>query len=139
MSQFAVESFAGLVAGIAIVFAIAIMGLARDRGIYPTILMAIATYYVIFAVDVGDTSAILFNGVVAAIFALVAMYGYKRSLWIVSGGLIAHGIFDLIYAQFESNPAPSWWPVFCAVIDIVLGVALAYWILKNSKEAKSGR
>lgn len=131
MTEILVESIAGLIAGGAIVFVSAVLGFSRERGVYPTILIAIATFYVVFAIENGDGSSILFNGLIAGAFAFAALYGYVKSLWVVAGALVAHGIFDLIYGQYVSNPAPTWWPVFCTVIDVVFGAAPTYWIVKK--------
>jgi hypothetical protein len=109
-----------------------VVGLARERGFYPTVLAVVATYYGLFAVMGGSPEAIIAESTVAALFFAVTAIGFKRNLWIVAAGLAAHGLFDAIHGHVITNPGmPEWWPVFCGTIDVVLGVGLAWLLLQN--------
>jgi hypothetical protein len=100
------------------------VGLDRDRAFYPTVLIVIASYYALFAVMGGSTHALVVEAVVAAVFLVVAIVGFKYSLWLVVAALAAHGILDLFHGQVIANPGvPAWWPAFCLAYD---GVAAAY-------------
>ena len=69
-----------------------VVGLDRDRAFYPTIMIVIAFYYILFAVIGGSGDALLIEAAVAAVFLAAALVGFKYSLWLVVAALAAHGI-----------------------------------------------
>jgi hypothetical protein len=106
-------------------FATAI-GLDRERAFYPTVLIVIASYYVLFAVMGGSSRALLVEIIVASGFLISAVLGFKRSLWFVVAAIVGHGVFDFVHHWLVENPGvPGWWPGFCLTFDVVLGVRLA--------------
>lgn len=120
------ELVIGLVLGLATVVAARMIGLDRERGFFPILLMVIATYYVLFATMGQAPGAIVAEAVAATVFSVVAVAGFKWTPWIVVAGLAAHGLFDLVHGALISNPGvPAFWPVFCAAFDVVLAVTLA--------------
>ncbi|HJQ54629.1 MAG TPA: hypothetical protein VJ825_12385 [Gemmatimonadaceae bacterium] len=109
-----------------------LIGLDRDRAFYPTILMVIASYYVLFAVVGGSAPVLIAECIVALIFFSAAVAGFKSSLWIVVVGLAAHGLFDLVHGSVIVDPGvPAWWPAFCLSFDIVLAVVVASVALRR--------
>jgi hypothetical protein len=127
------EYAAGLIVGAAIAALGALVGLDKDRSFYPTVLMVIAAYYVLFAVMGGSYGALVVEIIVAAVFFAVAITGFWKSLWIVAAGLIAHGFLDLLHPRLIHNPeVPEWWPGFCLVVDLTLGVWLGVLATKRS-------
>ena len=101
-----------------------VVGLDRDRAFYPTIMIVIASYYVLFAVMGGSAHALLAETAVAAGFLALALVGFKYSLWLVVAALALHSILDLFHGQLIANPGvPEWWPAFCLAYD---GVAAGY-------------
>ncbi len=121
----------GIILTTGLLFVSTMVGLHRDRGVYPITLIAIALFYVVFAFEHGGVWEIAFNSVVACLFLLFAIGGYVRSLWIVAIGLILHGLFDVVYAASASNPAPDWWAPLCLTVDLLLGLFLVVLIWKN--------
>jgi hypothetical protein len=121
----------GIILTTGLLFVSSIVGLHKDRGVYPVTLIAIALFYVVFAFEHGGVREIVFNSVVACLFLLFAIGGYVRSLWIVAIGLIIHGLFDVVYSESASSPAPDWWAPFCLSVDLLLGLFLAVLIWKN--------
>ena len=109
-------------------------GLYRERGVYAVTLIAIAFFYIVFALEHGSTAVIFSNILIAGLFVGLALFGYMRSLKLVAFGLILHGIFDGIYAFSFTNPSPEWWAPFCFAVDIALGGFLLV-IIKRSKIA----
>jgi hypothetical protein len=106
-------------------FATAI-GLQRERAFYPTVLIVIASYYVLFAVMGGSSRALLVEIIVASGFLIFAVLGFKRSLWFVVAAIVGHGVVDFVHHWLVENPGvPGWWPGFCLTFDVVLGVWLA--------------
>jgi hypothetical protein len=119
-----------------IVLALTVSGLAtlvrldRDRAFYPTLLLVIASYYVLFAVIGGSGHALVVETLVMIGFLLVAVIGFKKSLWLVVAALAAHGVFDLFHGRVVANPGvPAWWPAFCLTYDITAAAFLA-WLLR---------
>jgi hypothetical protein len=102
-------------------------GLDRDRAFYPTVLVVVGSYYVLFAVMGGSMRALAIESMVMVGFALVAVAGFKGSLWLVAAGLAAHGVFDFLHGYVVSNPGvPEWWPAFCGAYDVAAAAALAW-------------
>jgi hypothetical protein len=107
-------------------------GLDRDRAFYPTVMMVIAAYYVLFAVMGGSTQALVIEAAVATVFLAVSLVGFKYSLWLVVGALASHGILDFFHGQMIANPGvPVWWPAFCLTYDVVAAGYLAFLLLRE--------
>lgn len=120
----------GYLIGVALAAAVGILatfvGFDRDRAFYPTVMIVIASYYVLFAISGGTTTATIIESAVMLLFAGAAIAGFKRSLWIVVAALAAHGIFDWLHSPMISNPGvPPWWPQFCLGYDVVAAAYLA--------------
>ncbi len=116
----------GAVVGLAGAIAARVVGLDRDRSFYPTVLIFIAFYYVLFAAMAGNASAIGVETMIALLFFAVAAVGRRFGSFIVAGGLLAHGAFDLVRPDaLHAAGAPSWWPAFCAAADVALAFAAA--------------
>ena len=110
-----------------------VSGLDRDRAFYPTVLVVVASYFCLFAAMGGSTRALALETVVAAAFVAAAISGFRSSLWVVAGGLAAHGVSDLGHGKVIFNPGtPSWWPAFCATYDVVAAGFLA-WLLMSGR------
>jgi len=109
------------------------VGLDRDRAFYPTVLIVVALYYVLFAVMGGTVVTLMIESGVMTVFLLVAVAGFKFNLWIVVAGLVGHGVFDYFHAGIVTNAGmPEWWPAFCSAYDVCAGGCLA-WLLMRSK------
>jgi len=104
----------------------------RDRAFYPTILIVVALYYVLFAVMGGSRQALLIECIFMVAFLLAAVVGFKFNLWIVAAALVGHGVFDFFHGRIVADPGvPAWWPAFCMAYDVCAGACLA-WILSRS-------
>jgi hypothetical protein len=61
------------------------VGFDRDRAFYPTVVIVVALYYVLFAVMSGSVQTVLVECVVMSLFAAAAVAGSSRacgsSLW----------------------------------------------------------
>lgn len=119
---------ASAVAGLAV-----ITGLDRERAFYPTVLIVIASYYVLFALMAPSGRALVIEILVASGFLLLAIIGYKRNLWLVAIAIVGHGVFDSVHHLLIQNPGvPRWWPGFCLVFDVILGVLLAVRLMRRT-------
>lgn len=115
------------VAGLAV-----IIGFDRERVFYPTVLIVIAFYYVLFAVMGASRRTLVLEIVVASGFLLMGVLGFKRNLWLVAIALVGHGVFDFVRPGFIDNPGvPRWWPGFCLVFDLVIGGLLALRLARH--------
>lgn len=113
-----------------------VVGFDRDRAFYPTVMIVIASYYVLFAVSGGSVQIIAIEAAIMAIFAGLAIAGFKRSLWLVVAALAAHGVFDWLLAPQIANPGvPPWWPQFCLAYDVVAAAYLAYRLKRVPEKA----
>lgn len=119
-----VAALSGLLVGLGVAALARWRGFDRDRSFYPTVLIVIATYFVLFAVLTGDRTAILIQSLVAAGFVAIALIGHRAGIAVVAAGIAAHGVYDFAYAELGlRHGAPQWWPAFCGAADIVLGAA----------------
>ena len=108
-------------------------GLDRDRAFYPTVMIVIALLYDLFAVIGGSTQVLLVESLIALVFVVAAIWGFRSSLWLVVVALVAHGSFDLVHGKMIANSGvPAWWPQFCFAYDIVAAAYLA-WLIKRER------
>lgn len=106
-------------------------GLDRDRAFYPTVMIVIASYYVLFSV-MGGSHSLLTECAVLAAFLVATIAGFKRTLWLVVAALAAHGVLDLVHPQLICNPGvPAWWPDFCLAYDLVAAGYLATLLVRS--------
>jgi hypothetical protein len=107
------------------------VGFDRDRAFYPTVLIVIASYYVLFAAMSGSVQTVLLESMVMTGFSIAAVVGFKSSAWIVVGGLAGHGVFDAFHASILANSGvPVWWPAFCLAYDVGAAGGLA-WLIRR--------
>jgi len=100
-------------------------GFDRDRSFYPTVLLVVASYYILFAVMGASMQAILAECLVLVPFLVASLAGLRRTPWAAVVGLAAHGMLDLLHPHLLSNPGvPVWWPSFCLAYD---GIAAIYF------------
>ena len=127
------EYLIGVVLAAAVCAFAMLTGFDRDRVFYPTLLIVIATYYLLFAVMGSSTPALTIESTAASAFLILAVAGFKKNLWLVVAGLSGHGVFDLFHHAFIQNPGvPVWWPGFCLSFDVLAGIFLAVLLVKRS-------
>ena len=123
----------GVVLALAVCGAGTIVGFDRDRAFYPIVTIVIASYYGLFAVMGGSTRALMHESLVITIFFVIAVVGFKRSLWLVVIALGAHGVFDFVHGGVITDPGvPTWWPPFCLAYDVVTAAYLAALLVTAS-------
>lgn len=121
----------GIVLSVGVAFLARSVGFDRDRAFYPTVLIVIASYYVLFAAMGDSVETVLLESVVMIGFAIAAVAGFKSSAWIVVGALAGHGVFDVLHGEvLENAGVPVWWPAFCLAFDLGAAASLA-WLLKR--------
>jgi hypothetical protein len=126
------EYLIGVILSLAVAALATVVGFDRERAFYPTVLIVIGSYYVLFAVMGASKRTLTIEIVVAGGFLLVAVLGYRRNLWLVAAALIGHGIFDYVHRFFIDNPGvPHWWPGFCLAFDVFLGAFLTVRLIRH--------
>ena len=126
------------VVGIVLSAAVAVfarqVGLDRDRAFYPTVMIVIASYYVLFAAMTGSVQTILAESVVMLVFTAAAVAGFRSTAWIVVAALAGHGVFDVFHGYVLENPGvPAWWPAWCLAYDVGAAACLAWLITREPK------
>jgi hypothetical protein len=126
------EYLIGLILSLAVAGTAVAIGFDRERAFYPTVLIVIASYYVLFAAMGASRRTLVIEIVVAGGFLLVAVLGFRTSFWLVVAALIGHGVFDFVHGFFIDNPGVShWWPSFYLAFDAPLGVFLAVRLIRH--------
>jgi hypothetical protein len=135
-----VEYLIGLILSLAVAGLATVVGFDRERAFYPTVMIVIASYYVLFAVMEASKRTLTIEIVVAGGFLLVAVLGYRRNFWLVVAALVGHGVFDCVHRFFIDNPGvPHWWPGFCLAFDALLGVFLTVHLIKHPERVSFER
>jgi hypothetical protein len=76
--------------------------LVRDRAFYPTVLLVIASYYVLFAAMAASVHALIVEAIVMTASSS-AIVGFKGNAWTIVVGLAAHGLFDAVHGAVLHN------------------------------------
>lgn len=126
--------------GVALALAVSLLarvvGFDRERAFYPVVMIVIASYYVLFAVMDGSLQALIPETIGMTAFALAAVFGFRRNLWLVVAALAGHGLFDLVHGHLISNRGvPVWWPTFCGAYDIVAALFLGVLLKRGEPPA----
>ena len=58
-----------------------VVGFDRDRVFYPTLVMVIATYYILFAVIGSSMPALAKESLIAGVFLALSVAGFKKNDW----------------------------------------------------------
>jgi hypothetical protein len=133
------EYVIGVILTLAVAAFAAVIGFDRERAFYPTVLIVIASYYALFAVMGASTRTLIIETIVAGVFVLFAVLGFKGNYWLVVAALIGDGVFDFVRHFFIDNPGvPQWWPGFCLASDVVFGAWLAVRMIRQRQPSVRG-
>ena len=121
----------GIVLSLGVALFARAVGFDRDRAFYPTVLMVIASYYVLFAAMSQSTQTVVLESGLMTAFVIAAVVGFKSSAWIIVAGLAGHGVLDAFHGKvLENAGVPVWWPAFCLAFDLGAAGSLA-WLMKR--------
>ena len=116
------DYLAGFVIAMIVAVSASAAGFDRDRSFYATVLVVIASYYLLFAAMAGSVRVFALEFGPFLGFAILALLGARRWPVLVAVGLLGHGLFDLLHGHLLSNPGvPAWWPGFCLGYDLAAG------------------
>jgi hypothetical protein len=76
----------------------------QDRSFYPTILIVIASYYVLLAILGDSRHALYWESAVAVAFSVIGIFGSLRVPLLAGAAIAAHGLFDLVHQVIIQNP-----------------------------------
>jgi hypothetical protein len=125
---------------LALVFcaAAAALGMDRERVFYPAVVMAVASYYLAFAVVDGRNGVMLAEVAIAAVFIAGAVAGFKLNPWIAVVALGGHGVMDGLHHHLVHNTGvPQVWPGFCMSFDVTAAAVVAWVMLVRARHAES--
>jgi hypothetical protein len=134
------EYLVGIVLGAAVCVFALLSGFDRERVFYPTLVIVVATYYLLFAAMANSMTALAVESAGVVGFTVVAVAGFKKTLWLAAAGLAGHGVFDSFHHALIQNPGvPVWWPGFCGSFDVFAGVWLGILLMKRQSGTHSRR
>jgi hypothetical protein len=114
--------------------AAAVLGMDRERVFYPAVVMAVASYYLAFAVADGRNEVMLSEVAIAAVFIAGAVLGFKVNPWIAVVALAGHGVMDGFHHHLVHNTGvPRSWPGFCMTFDVVAATLVAWVMLARAR------
>jgi hypothetical protein len=130
------ETIVGITLALFLCAAAAGLGMDRERVFYPAVLIAVASYYLAFAVVDGRSEVMLCEAAIAAVFIVAAVAGFKRSPWIAVVALAGHGVMDAFHHHLVHNTGvPTAWPGFCMAFDVTAAAFVAL-VMKSLARAE---
>ena len=113
------------------------LGMDRDRAFYPAVVIAVASYYLAFAVVDGRSEVMFSELAIAAVFIAGAVTGFKVSQWIAVVALGGHGVMDAFHHHLVRNAGvPQVWPGFCMSFDVTAAAIVAWVLLVRTRKGK---
>jgi hypothetical protein len=128
------EYIVGITLALFFCAAAAALGMDRERVFYPAVVMAVASYYLAFAVVDGRDEVMLSELAIAAVFIASAVAGYKFNPWIAVVALAGHGVMDGFHHHLVHNAGvPTVWPGFCMTFDVTAAAFVAVVMLVRAR------
>lgn len=132
-----IEALTGAAAGVLTIVAARLI--RGERWVYALGLLTLPGLYTMFALQAGDQAVVIeemiygIPFVVAGIvFALVSVRG---SAVVVGALWLLHGVYDLVHGRlFTNTGVPGWYPVWCFMVDAVVGAYLL-WLSRRIPDA----
>ncbi|HQW67156.1 MAG TPA: hypothetical protein PLJ23_08945 [Gemmatimonadales bacterium] len=127
---------AALVGAAVGVLTIVIARLIRgERWLYALGLLTLPGLYASFAIAAGASAVGATEMLIGIPFVVVgllfAFVSVRHSAVVVGAFWLLHGGYDLLHSRFLSNPGvPTWYPIFCFVVDAVIG-AYVLWLSRR--------
>jgi hypothetical protein len=100
-----------------------------ERWLYALGLLTLPGLYTFFALQAGEKAVgvkEMIYGVPYVVAGLVfAFLSVRQSAVVVGVFWLLHGLYDLVHSQLITNPGvPRRYPIFCFVVDAVIGAYL---------------
>lgn len=110
-----------------------------ERWMYSLGLLVLPGLYASFALRAGEPAVgvnEMIHGVPFVVAGLAfALVSVRRSAVVVGALWLLHGVYDLVHDHFVTNDGvPGWYPIFCFVVDAVVG-AYVLWLSRRLPDA----
>jgi hypothetical protein len=114
-----------------------------ERWLYSLGLLTLPSLYAFFALQAGEQAVAVTEmsyGLPYVVAGLVfAFVSVRQSAVVVGIFWLLHGLYDLVHSQFITNTGvPGWYPIFCFVVDAVVGSYLL-WLSRRVPDANLRR
>lgn len=132
-----IEALVGAAVGVlTILFARFIRG---ERWLYSLGLLTLPGLYASFALRAGEPAVGVKEMIYGAPFVVAglvfAFVSVRHSAVAVGLFWLMHGLYDLVHGRLITNPGvPGWYPIFCFVVDVVVGAYLL-WLSRRVPDA----
>jgi hypothetical protein len=134
------EYLVGLTLALAFCAAAAWLGMDRERVFYPAVAIAVASYYLAFAVVDGRNEVMGVEVAIAAVFIVTAVAGFKFNPWFAVAALGGHGVMDIFHHHLVDNTGvPPVWPGFCMSFDVAAALIVAGMMLARARRERRQR
>lgn len=126
----------GIVVSIVVIVRFKKTRLESSKFTYPFLLITFPFYYFAFAIYGNDYAVIPLELLGGLLFFSIALLSLRFSNFykfnLLALGYMLHGIYDFAHNTFFVNAGtPVWWPEFCGVIDIILGLYLVHLAFRH--------
>ena len=110
-----------------------------ERWLYSVGLLTLPSLYAFFALRAGDQAVAvreMIYGIPYVVGGLLfAFVGVRQSAVVVGVLWLVHGLYDLVHGRLVTNPGvPGWYPIWCFVVDVVIGSYLL-WLSRRVPDA----
>ena len=134
----------GLIIGV--IFIVPTIYLIRSRAwdslAWPAFLITLPVYYMLFGLLAMDGNAIFKELLYGLPYIAIGIALWRmRSRWmiaVVAVAWLSHGLYDFYHDVFFVNPGVfSWYPAFCALVDVAVAIYLLLFIACIGPETKN--
>ncbi len=94
------------------------------RAFAAVLLGALGGVYLGGALRSGSKGEVALTAVAAVCCACLGVYGLFGPAWIIPSGFLLHGAWDWTHHAMDRRTVGRWWPPFCALYDVIVGVYL---------------
>ena len=113
--------------------------LRGEHWLYALGLITLPSLYAAFALHAGQPAVgareMIYGLPFLVAGLLFALVGVRQSAVVVGALWLLHGLYDLAHGRLIANAGvPVWYPVFCCVVDVVVG-AYVLWLARRLPRA----
>lgn len=136
-----IEALIGAAVG---VLTIVTARIIRGEGwLYSLGLLTLPGLYAFFALQAGEQAVGVKEMIYGVPYVVAGLFfafvSFRRSAVVVGVFWLLHGLYDLAHSQLFTNPGvPGWYPIFCFVVDVVVGSYLL-WLSRRIPDANLRR
>ena len=110
-----------------------------ERWVYSVGLLTLPSLYACFALRAGEQAVAvreMIYGIPYVVAGLMFTFvGVRQSAIVVGLLWLLHGLYDLVHGRLITNPGvPGWYPIWCCVVDVVIGSYLL-WLSRRIPDA----